>query len=114
MGFFHCTGWRQHDNRGAMKLIPALVATCALLLPGALLADAFEGTMTMTVTASSSKDGPKSFNISSKAGKMRFDMDSPQGKMAMIMDPTNKQMIILMFKQQMFMIQTIGQVAPPP
>jgi len=31
MGFFHCTGTRQSDNRPAMKLIPALVPICALV-----------------------------------------------------------------------------------
>lgn len=97
-----------------MKLIPALAAICALGLPSALLADGFEGTLTMTVSTATQKDGPKSFDISSKDGKVRFDMDSPQGKMAMIMDPTGKQMIILMYKMQMFMIQPFGQVTPPP
>jgi hypothetical protein len=99
-----------------MKLIPAIAPICALLLPCALAAESFEGTVTMSIT-SSSKDGPQSMNFSIKEGFMRMDMASSKGAMSSIMDFKNNQMIILMAQQRMYMVQPLpqpGAQAPSP
>src|ERR1700677_1024166 len=118
MGFFHCTGPRQSDNRPAMKLITALVPLCALMLPAAIKADTFEGTLTMTVSSPDMKNGPMNQNMSLKDGFMRVDVVTERGTMGMIMDFKNQQMIMLMPQQKMYMVQPFPQgntpAAPSP
>src|ERR1019366_4331842 len=87
-----------------MKLIPALATICALVLPGALHADTFEGRLTMSMT-SSSKEGNQTVNLSLKEGMMRTDIQSAKGVMSAILDTKNQQMIILMPQQRMYMVQ---------
>jgi len=92
-----------------MKLIHALLPLCALVLPCALHADTFEGKVTMTITASDSKNGPQSINYSMKPGYMRMDMNVGKGFGGMIMDFKNRQMLILMPQQKMYMVKTIDE-----
>jgi hypothetical protein len=92
-----------------MKIPPALAVACVLLLPGALSAESFEGKLTMKIQDSSSGQPPL-LNMSLKPGFMRVDMTSPRGgPVAMITDFSNRQMMILMFQQQMYMVQPFGQ-----
>ncbi len=91
-----------------MKLFPAIAPICALLLPGALAAETFEGTVTMSMT-SSSKDAPQSMNFSIKEGYMRMDMGTSRGAVSSIMDFKNQQMIMLIPQQRMYMVQPIPQ-----
>src|ERR1035438_10280096 len=112
LGFFHCTGPRQSDNRASMKLIPALAAMCALLLPRALPAESFEGKVSMKVTSpAASKDGPQSIDYLMKEGYMRMEVATARGQASMIMDFKNQQMLILMPQQRMYMVQPFPQ--PP-
>jgi hypothetical protein len=92
-----------------MKLIPALLTISALVLPCALPAETFEGKVSMTVTSSSSKNGPQVMNFSLKEGYMRTDVDSKNGAAGIIMDFKNQQMIILMAQRQMYMVQPMNQ-----
>ena len=109
MGFFHCTGVRQSDNRTDMKLITSIVPICALLLPCALAAETFEGTVSMTISAPSMKNGPQAINLSLKDGNMRTDVDTGRGSMSAIFDMKNQQMIILMPQQRMYMVRPMAQ-----
>jgi hypothetical protein len=93
-----------------MKLIPALLPICALLLPCALPAETFEGKITMSVT-SSAKEGTNTMTFSIKNGETRMDIDGGKGQMTVIMDPKNQQMLMLMPQQQMYMVRPIP--APP-
>jgi hypothetical protein len=113
MGFFHCTGARQPDNRPAMKILPALATFCALALPGALLADTFEGKIGISMTSQTAQ-GPQSMNMSVKEGYTRFDIDTARGSMGMIRDMKNKVMIILMPQQRMYMVHPIDQPGQMP
>ena len=109
MGFFHCTGPRQSDNRPDMKLMTSIVPICALLLPCALAAETFEGTVSMTITAASMKNGPQTINLSLKDGNMRTDMETGRGTMSAIFDMKDQQMIILMPQQRMYMVRPMTQ-----
>ncbi len=97
-----------------MKLIPALLPICALLLPCALTAETFEGKVSMTMSSPSSKDGSQTLNMSIKEGFMRMDMTASKGAGAMIMDFKNQQMIVLMPAQRMYMVQPIPQPGASP
>jgi hypothetical protein len=109
MGFFHCTGPRQSDNRPAMKLIPALVPLCALLLTGAVQASTFEGKVTMTVSSSDSKNPPQAINFSIKEGFMRTDVTAGKSTASIIFDMKNQQMLILIPQMQKYMVQSLAQ-----
>jgi hypothetical protein len=101
-----------------MKLITSIVPICALMLPCALVADTFEGTVSMTITAPSMKNGPQSMNMSLKDGNMRIDMETPRGAMSAIFDTKDQQMLMLMPQQRMYMVQPMvrpaGGPTPPP
>jgi hypothetical protein len=107
LGFFHCTGTLQSDNRPAMKLILSLVPLCAMLLPCALSAATFEGKVTMTMTATGSKDGSQTINYSIKEGYMRMDVTGVKGGGAFITDFKNRQIIILIPQQRMYMVKSL-------
>ncbi len=95
----------------AMKLITPIVTICALLAPSVLSADTFEGTLTMTMSSSSSNNGPQAINMSLKDGNMRTDIQSSRGAMSAIMDMKNQQIILLMPQQRMYMVQPMRQPA---
>ena len=97
-----------------MKLIPALLPVCALVLPCALTAETFEGKVSMTMTSQGSSNGSQTMNMSIKEGFMRIDMTASKGAAAMIMDLKNQQMIVLMPAQRMYMIQPIPQPGANP
>jgi hypothetical protein len=92
-----------------MKLIPALLTLCALVLPRALPAETFEGKVSMNLTSSSSKGGSQAMTMSIKDGFLRTDVSTSRGAAAMIMDFKNQQMLILMAQQRMYMVQPIPQ-----
>ena len=92
-----------------MKLIPALVPVCALLLPCALSAETFECKVSMKMTSQGSKEGSQSVDMSIKEGFMRMDMNASKGMGAVIMDFKNQQMIILMPQQRMYMTRPMAQ-----
>jgi hypothetical protein len=96
-----------------MKLITPIVTICALLAPCVVSADTFEGTLTMTMTSSTSKNGPQALNLSLKDGNMRTDIQSSHGTMSAIMDMKNQQIILLMPQQRMYMVQPMSQPAAP-
>jgi hypothetical protein len=96
-----------------MKILPALATFCALALPGALLADTFEGKIGISMTSQSAQ-GPQTLNMSVKEGFSRFDINSQRGTMSMIRDTKNRQMIILMPQQRMYMVQSLDQPAQMP
>jgi hypothetical protein len=97
-----------------MKLIPALLPVCALLLPCALTAETFEGKVSMTMTSQSSGNGSQTLNMSIKEGFMRMDMTASKGAGSMIMDLKNQRMIMLMPAKKMYMIQPIPQPGATP
>lgn len=90
-----------------MRLITALLPLCALLLPCALHADTFEGKVSLTVTSSTSKNGPQTLNMSIKGSSMRTDVSTTRGTMSAIVDGKARQMIILMPQQKMYMVQPL-------
>ena len=92
-----------------MKLIPALLTLCALVLPRALPAETFEGKVSMNLTSSSSKGGSQAMTMSIKDGFLRTDVSTSRGAAAMIMDFKNQQMLVLMAQQRMYMVQPIPQ-----
>jgi hypothetical protein len=94
-----------------MKLIPALLPICALLLPGALRAEAvFEGKVTMSITGdAAAKSGMTTMTYTLKPGFMRVDVPGAKGFGGMIMDLNAKQMTILMPQQQMYMVRDLNQ-----
>lgn len=96
-----------------MKLIRSLAPLCALLLPCALTAETFEGKVTMSMTSSTSKDGPQSINYSIKEGLMRIDVATAKGGGGIITDFKNKQMIILMPQQKMYMVRSMADTGAP-
>jgi len=67
----------------------------------------------MTMTSSSSKNGPQAINMSLKDGNMRTDIQSGHGTVSAIMDMKNQQMIFLMPQQRMYMVQTMSQPVIP-
>jgi hypothetical protein len=95
-----------------MKLIPALVPICALLLPCALAAETFEGKVSMSI-ASGSKDGSQKIDFSIKEGLTRMDIATPRGSSSIIMDGKNQQMTILIPQQRMYMVRPIPQPGAP-
>jgi Domain of unknown function (DUF4412) len=97
-----------------MKLITTLVPLCALLLPCALKASSFEGTVTESITTEDSKDGPQSVSFSMKEGFMRMDMMTAKGGGGFITDFKNKQMIILMPQQKMYMVRAMPDPTSTP
>jgi hypothetical protein len=94
-----------------MKLITSIVSVCALLMPCALAADTFEGTVSMTIAAPNMKSGPQALSMSLKDGNMRTDMETSRGAMSAIFDMKGQQIIILMPQQRMYMVQPMMQ--PP-
>jgi hypothetical protein len=90
-----------------MKLIKSLVPLCAMLLPCALSAGTFEGKVTMTMTAASSKDGPQAIDYSIKEGYMRMDLMTAKGGASFITDFKNKQIIILIPQNNMYMVRAM-------
>jgi len=94
-----------------MKLITSIVTTCALLVPCALVADTFEGTVSMTIAAPSMKNGPQTITMSLKDGNMRTDLETSRGTMSAIFDMKDHQMLILMPQQRMYMVQPMVQPA---
>jgi hypothetical protein len=90
-----------------MKLIRTLAPLCALALPCALLADTFEGRVSMSMTSATSNKGPQTVSYSIKEGFMRMDMAAAKGAGAFITDFKNRQIIILMPQQQMYMVQQL-------
>jgi hypothetical protein len=97
-----------------MKLIPALVPLCALVLTCALPAETFEGTLSMKMTSANQKDGPQTINFSLKEGLMRTDVPTKQGTMSAIFDTKNHTLILLMPQQRMYMERELPQPTPPP
>jgi hypothetical protein len=79
------------------------------MIPCALAAETFEGTLSMTVAAPSMKNGPQTINMSLKDGNMRTDMETSRGTMSAIFDMKARQMLILMPQQRMYMVQAIPQ-----
>jgi hypothetical protein len=88
-----------------MKLIRSLAPLCALALTCALSAETFEGKVSMTMTSSTSSNGPQTINYSIKEGFMRMDVTAAKGAGAFITDFKNRQVIILMPQQKMYMVQ---------
>jgi hypothetical protein len=82
-----------------------------MLLPCALPAAAFEGKVTMTMTAAGSKEGPQTISYSIKEGYMRMDMASAKGGGAFITDIKNRQIIIIMDQQRMYMVKDLPDPA---
>jgi hypothetical protein len=97
-----------------MKLITSLVPLCVFLLPCALKAGSFEGTVTETITMEDSKDGPQNVSFSMKEGFMRMDMMTAKGGGGFITDFKNKQMIILMPQQKMYMTRALPDPTATP
>jgi hypothetical protein len=77
-----------------------------MLLPCALFAGTFEGTVTVKIT-SGSKDGPQTADYSIREGAMRVDIMTSKGGGSFITDFKNKQIIILMPQQQMYMVHDL-------
>ena len=96
-----------------MKIITSIVTLGALLMPCALVADTFEGTVSMSITAPSMKNGPQTISMSLKDGNMRTDIATERGTMSAIMDMKNQQMILLMPQQRMYMVQPLNQPSAP-
>jgi hypothetical protein len=93
-----------------MKLIPTLVATCALLLPRAVSAESFQGKVSMTMTTSNgSKESSQTITYVMKEGFMKIEMGSAKGQMSSIVDFKNRQMIMIMDQQKMYMVQALPQ-----
>jgi hypothetical protein len=97
-----------------MKLIKSLVPLCAMLLPLALKAGTFEGTVSETITTENSKDGPQNVSFSLKDGFMRVDMMTAKGGGSFISDFKNKQIIILMPQQKMYMVRALPDASSAP
>jgi hypothetical protein len=78
-----------------------------MLLPCALAASTFEGTVTMKMTSANSKNGPQNVDYSIKQGFLRVDMMAGAGGGSFISDFKNRQLIILMPQQKMYMVRAM-------
>jgi hypothetical protein len=97
-----------------MKLIPALVPICALLIPCALSAGTFEGKVSMKMTSAPSKDGVQAMDMSIKEGYLRMDINAGRAPASVIFDFKNQLMIILMAQQKMYMERPMAQPGAGP
>ncbi len=93
-----------------MKTILVLAGLCALLIPGALRAESFEGAVSMKIT--SAKGGAQAINLVLKEGFVRADVTTPQGPTSLITDYARRQMTILMPSRRMYMVQPLPDTTP--
>ncbi|HEY1791730.1 MAG TPA: DUF4412 domain-containing protein [Opitutaceae bacterium] len=97
-----------------MKLIRLLAPVCALLIPCALHAEAFEGKVSMKMTSSDQKNPVSNVDFSLKDGFMRTDVNTSRGTASMIWDYKARQMTILMPQQRMYMVRDLPQPGQAP
>src|SRR5687767_1754074 len=76
--------------------------TMSLLLAAAPFATAFEGKVSLALTAERGR--PMNMDYSLKGQKVRMDMNAEGSQVAMIMDTTKQEMLMLMPDQQMYMV----------
>jgi hypothetical protein len=96
------------------KLLSSIFLS-ALLVPAALFADSFEGTVTMKMSgreaAGKSAGGGAEMTFSLKDGRTRADMAAQGQSIGVIMDPAKQEMTMLMTQQQMYMVRPISAPA---
>jgi hypothetical protein len=88
-----------------------IASVCALVMPGVLSADNFQGKVTMTITNDAHERAPMPITYYMKEGVIRVEMATERGMVADIMDFKNRQMIMIMDEQRMYMIQPLRQDA---
>lgn len=87
-----------------MKKFSSIIIACALLLPAALSAAAFQGKVVMKMTMPKSEPIPLTMSV--KEGFSRTDMVMGKGTSgSMIMDQAKQQITILMDEQKMYLVQ---------
>jgi hypothetical protein len=91
-----------------MKPQPLIALACALVLPAALSAAAFEGKVTMSLT-SAKKETPQTITLFLREGMMKVDLATERGAVTTVMDLKNHQMTMIMHEQRMYMVQPIRQ-----
>jgi outer membrane lipoprotein-sorting protein len=85
-----------------MKPLFRAVAVGALLTLSQLVANAFEGKITLAVT--DPRGSTMNMDYSMKGAKIRMDMKAHDNEAAMIMDVPKQEMIMLMTDQRMYMV----------
>lgn len=89
-----------------MNLLLRLLAVGTLLTASAsFAADAFQGKVSLAITAAKGK--AQTLNYSIKDQKLRMDMDAEGHSVATIMDMSKLEMLMLMAEQKMYMVMPI-------
>jgi hypothetical protein len=94
-----------------MKKFPAFLLACALLLPAALSAATFEGSLRMKMTSGKSK--PMEMDYLIKENRIRVNpliQEKGGAGMGIIMDFVKMESTILMAEQRMYMVTSIKPV----
>jgi len=89
-----------------MNLLRRLLVVGTLLTAAAsFAADAFQGKVSLAITAAKGK--PQTLNYSIKDKKLRMDIEAEGHAMASIMDMEKQEMLMLMPEQKMYMVMPI-------
>ena len=89
-----------------MNLLPRILAVASLLTAAhTFAADAFEGKVSLAITAE--KGRTQTLNYSIKGQKLRMDIETEGKAMTSIMDMGKLEMLMLMPEQQMYMVMPI-------
>jgi len=94
-----------------MKQLFRVLLASALLVPAALSAAAFEGKVTMKMSASAKDKDPREIIYSIKGEKIRMEFPGQKNMGGMIMDRSTKEMMMIMTDQKMYMTMAIPETA---
>ncbi len=92
------------------KILPLVLILSALIVPGALSAKNFEGTIRMTMADGRNEKRPLEYSV--REGLIRTDMEVGEGTSATaIMNFAKDEMIMLMPGQPMYMVMSLKRAA---
>ena len=103
-------------TRLPLRVLPSTLVLCAVM-PVALAAQAFEGSVTMRVnlgTRASAQAGAaatQQLEYQVRGGKVRVNMGGPMGGMAMLAVPQERKLYMLMAAQQTYMEVPMAEAA---
>lgn len=89
------------------RLLRILTVSGLLMASHAFAANAFEGKVSLAVTAEKGK--PMTMNYSMKGDKLRTDMDANGSQVSSIMDVQKMEITMLMPEQKMYMVMPVKQ-----
>jgi len=86
-------------SRGAVR---AAALAVAVSLPAALSAQAFEGSITMRMTAGGSNGGVQDIEYLARAGNVRINLNTPGGALAILSLATEQKVFLMMDAQKSY------------